>query len=49
MTGKQVWFISGAGRGMNAVVAVVELKAKDLREQVDTYRDLSTSLAPEVA
>ena len=40
MTDKKVWFITGAGS-----IGLAEQKVADLKEQVDVYRDLSTSLA----
>jgi hypothetical protein len=40
MTYRKVWLITGADS-----IGLVEQKAADLEEQIDAYRDLSTSLA----
>jgi hypothetical protein len=40
MTDKKVWFITGAGS-----IGRIEQKVAALEEQIDAYRDLSTSLA----
>ena len=45
---KKVWFITGAGRGMGvdiAKAAFAEQKVQDLQQQINAFRDLSTSLA----
>ncbi len=57
MTEKNVWFITGASRGMGIHIARaalaagadavkdLEQKAQRLLAQADTYRELSSSLA----
>jgi hypothetical protein len=40
MTDKKVWFIVGAD-----AIGFAEQKVADLQEQIDAFRDLSTSLA----
>ena len=40
MTDKKTWFITGADS-----IGLAEQKVADLEEQIDAYRDLSTSLA----
>ena len=40
MTGRKVWFITSAD-----AVGLAEQKVADLKEQIDAFRDLSTSLA----
>ncbi len=40
MTDKKVWFIVGADS-----IGVAEQKVADLREQIDAFRNLLTSLA----
>ena len=49
MSSKKVWLITGAGRGMGVDFAIAEQKVKSLQEQINAYRDLSTSLALEEA
>ena len=40
MTDKKAWFITGAD-----ATGIAEQKVADLRQQIDAFRDLSTSLA----
>jgi hypothetical protein len=40
MTERKAWFITGADS-----ISLAKQKVADLKEQVDVYRDLSTSLA----
>lgn len=54
MSNKKVWFITGAGRGMGLDIARAALAAgykvvAVLQQEINPYRDLSTSLAYENA